>query len=881
MQGYYWKQKSTGGAEEMKTGNRNKCISVLMSLAMCSMMVPTAAIAADDGAVGGGSSSPTELIQPSDQSENADTGANSVDTIAAQSESTGEAANTMTGKADNEVPAPAAQAGGESTESAIAKVDGTNYASLQAAIDAAKDGETVTLLKDATEDVAIAAGKNITLDLGGKTLTNTNVGKATLTIAKGATATVKNGSIVGGKDFYTIQNNGTATLEGVTATAGNTGSSMLDNWGTLAIESGTYTGGLDTVKNEPNAKLTITGGTFTLTKGNSNGFTGVVFNYGELTISGGEFIQNDQNAPYGQAQVIHTDKSGNAVPSTVITGGTFKNLSTKSTAWTVRATNAAAGATKVSGGAFNKKVLSSYFADGFTCGAKNSDGTYGVATAIAQIGTKRYTSLKDAVYAVKAGSKATIQLLNDTTENVTIGGNRQITLDLNGHILNGSTGQRKPALTINNAKVTVQDSSAVQTGTIMREDTAENSGTSSHYVIDVQGKNGSLLFNGGTVKNNSGAGGTKGASLVRVGGGSAGTQPTVTIAGGTFTQDNFIAIKVDDYGTLNVKGGTINSNNSYAIENWNSATIEDNAIINGNVSSWTYGGRGSNLTISGGTVNGNVESATYDGAEGEAAKVAITGGTVNGTLNTIDYSTGATTDDPAKAAIEVTGGTFKAAVPENYCAAGYAPVANADGTYGVKQAVTVTFNSNQGTAVDSQLVAVGGEVVKPADPTKKGYVFTGWFSDEACSTAYDFANPVDADITLYAGWKKVYTVTFNDAFGTETPVEVVEGQTVTVPANPTHDGYTFVAWYADEECTTKFDASAAVTADATVWAKWSKNAAAGSENKPAAATTDNKAADTKGNLPKTGDAAAIVGVIAASGAIVSALGVAVRRKMNK
>ena len=52
-------------------------------------------------------------------------------------------------------------------------------------------------------------------------------------IAKDASATVKNGSIVGGTGYYTIDNYGTATLEDVTATAGNTDSSMIRNDGTL------------------------------------------------------------------------------------------------------------------------------------------------------------------------------------------------------------------------------------------------------------------------------------------------------------------------------------------------------------------------------------------------------------------------------------------------------------------------------------------------------------------------------------------------------------------------------------------------------------------------------------------------------------------------
>ena len=81
-----------------------------------------------------------------------------------------------------------------------------------------------------------------------------------------------------------------------------------------------------------------------------------------------------------------------------------------------------------------------------------------------------------------------MKLLTDTTENVTIS-TPYVTLDLNGHTLNGSTGERKPALTVT-SRAYVVDSSEAQTGTIMREDTAGNSGVSSHYVIDVQGKNG-------------------------------------------------------------------------------------------------------------------------------------------------------------------------------------------------------------------------------------------------------------------------------------------------------------------------------------------------------------------------------------------------------
>ncbi len=401
----------------MKMSNKNKFISGLLGVAMCPMMLPTAAFAADDGAASGVSSSPTELIQSSEDSESADTGASSVDAPASQSKSAGEAANATTGKVANEVATPAAENSGEGTTAAVAEVNGATYPSLQAAI-------------------------------------------------------------------------------------------------------------------------------------------------------------ND------------------------------------------------------------------------------------------------------------APRKATVKLLADTKENVTISTNN-VTLDLNGHTLNGGTVKAKPALTVTARGVTVMDSSESQTGTIKREDTAENSGVSSHYVIDVQG-NGWLTFESGNVTNNSGAGGTKGASLVRVGDDSIAKYPGLNIKGGTFTQDNFIVIKVDR-GDLFLNGGTLNSTNSYAIENWHRATVKG-GTVNGAVAAWTYGGgSNSDLTISGGTVNGNVESVTYDGAEGKTAKVSITGGTVNGTLNTVDYSTGTTSNDPTKATIEVTGGTFSTD-PSRYLIEGSAATQNSDGKYGVEKA---------------------------------------------------------------------------------------------------------------------------------------------------------------------------------------------------
>lgn len=74
---------------------------------------------------------------------------------------------------------------------------------------------------------------------------------------------------------------------------------------------------------------------------------------------------------------------------------------------------------------------------------------------------------------------------------------------------------------------------------------------------------------------------------------------------------------------------------------------------------------------------------------------------------------------------------------------------------GAVESWTVAFNSNGGSACDTKFVATAdGKLVKPADPTRDGYTFGGWYTDEACTQAYDFSTPVTADLTLYAKWTK-------------------------------------------------------------------------------------------------------------------------------
>ena len=70
------------------------------------------------------------------------------------------------------------------------------------------------------------------------------------------------------------------------------------------------------------------------------------------------------------------------------------------------------------------------------------------------------------------------------------------------------------------------------------------------------------------------------------------------------------------------------------------------------------------------------------------------------------------------------------------------------------QAHRVKFDVRGGSVIGDQTPASGSTVTRPANPTREGYSFAGWYTDEACTEAYDFGAPVVADMTLYAKWVK-------------------------------------------------------------------------------------------------------------------------------
>ncbi len=173
---------------------------------------------------------------------------------------------------------------------------------------------------------------------------------------------------------------------------------------------------------------------------------------------------------------------------------------------------------------------------------------------------------------------------------------------------------------------------------------------------------------------------------------------TAVIAGGTF-DGNVVNNK-----STTITGGTFNG------EVRNSGVIE-NGQFNGAVNN--YEG-----TIKGGTFNGSVvNSGEYD--LGTPHHIGtISGGTFNGTV----------TNNQAGI---ISGGTFNGSL---------------DGTF-----YTVAFETNGGTAVPSQIYA--NKPVTAPTVSRAGYALVGWYTDEACTAAYDFTQPVTESVTLYAKWE--------------------------------------------------------------------------------------------------------------------------------
>ncbi|HBD94704.1 MAG: hypothetical protein A2015_07115 [Spirochaetes bacterium GWF1_31_7] len=110
---------------------------------------------------------------------------------------------------------------------------------------------------------------------------------------------------------------------------------------------------------------------------------------------------------------------------------------------------------------------------------------------------------------------------------------------------------------------------------------------------------------------------------------------------------------------------------------------------------------------------------------------------------------------------------------------------------------TVSFNTDSGSAVDSQSIAENGKASRPVtDPTKTGYTFNNWYADVGKTIVYDFNTAITSDKTIYSKWIVVsYNIdyTLNDGTATNPASYTIETDTF-ILTNPTRTGYTFVGW---------------------------------------------------------------------------------------
>lgn len=525
----------------------------------------------------------------------------------------------------------------ETPESVVAKIGDQGYSTLQAAIEAATNTQTITLLSDIDLARTISvSNKTITLNLDGHKLYNT-ADLWDLPAKKD-----HNWSLISvrGTGNLTITGNGTLQAKENDCYAVD-----VQDGSTLTIENGTLVGNIHAVYVQEGTAY-IKGGTYRVQQ-----------KYPQ-TGKEDEFVLN-----------LYDTNRSNGTAKMTVTGGTFANFNP--------ANCQAEGAN------------TNFCAEGYS--TKQEDENYTVMGPVAAIGEHNYATLSAAV---EAADNETVTLLKDSVEAITIPADKTITLDLNGHkIVNSSTAQdktvddnlRKHTIT-NNGTLTIMDS--VGTGVVdnvsHRRAALYNAGTISEikggkFTRSVDNSTDASSANGNSwyvVYNAENATITKisAGDFLAIGKFSSLFSNCGTIgeiSGGTFKQDGFIAFKNE--GTITkISGGTFSSRDESCIQNW--GTIDEicgGAITAGSIGIWNfssdkYTSAGKVTNISGGEIKGttaairlNDYDATYlnpaNPSSTNKASATISGGKINGVLQVNTNTT-----------LTITGGLFTTD-PTAYC----------------------------------------------------------------------------------------------------------------------------------------------------------------------------------------------------------------------
>lgn len=763
-------------------------------------------------------------------------------------------------------------------ENPVARLEskGEEFETLQAAIDAAEDGDTVTLLEDVDngDGIIIESGTNITIDFAGhyyyvaqNMAGSTGTATQAFQLLRDSTLVFKNGTIKnlasGGK--MVIQNYANLTLENMTLDGSNSGSigyvlsincgevNLTENTtitafnGNKAFDTSYWpTGGYpEGAQVNINTTGTITGIIEVGLYGNGSGKLPIpstsLLTIQNINHVGSISLNQSQNGTYGtgytdeEALAIFTDKC-------VITGGEFSS------------------------------DVSDYVAKGYVCNP--SGNSYIVeplsrenATAMVTGDSKvtYFETLTDAIAAANDGE--TVTLLQDFTTTgtaITIPEGKDITLDLGDNTLT-MAGQKLYsegsylwiyATLFNNGVLTVQNGTIKWTGSVSG---ILNTGTL-NIASDAKLEN---TF--GTYYKSNGYAPPCVYLIVNVGG-------DVTTAGTlTSVANNGI---VTYGGTVSVSGGSISAPNAEAVcidifnRNDNNTSAGADVTISGgeleagslvaSTNNQKSGGEdGCNLTVTGGTLTAGRSTIYWPssgtliiGTEGSdqgptltctgGPVVLVCGGTLNiygGSLESQETPGESTTEglvqgfransgyvsgiSDAVTIVARRGGGYVGS-PLSVTIAGGEFTAN---NYGVRyldcntaagadQLEQDVSVSITGGSFSGALSAVDAEFVPAAE---QKFITGGTFSSEVDSS-YLGANCVcekQSDGTYRVGVP--VTVTFiND--GTEVKTEnVFAGDRVSAPADPVKEGYTFLGWYNGD---TKFNANSPVTETGIYTAKW-------------------------------------------------------------
>lgn len=470
-----------------------------------------------------------------------------------------------------------------------------------------------------------------------------------------------------------------------------------------------------------------------------------------------------------------------------------------------------------------------------------------------------------------ASDAAVIRLTGDIEITAFMAVSRPVTIDLNGHLLITTSGASNLIHVIENGGLTLIDSNPNAVHKFDKSNALwklADETTAEENIIEVKGgaltggnskdgggiyvrKGGTLLMRGGNIVGCTAREG--GGVHVEAGGRFEMSAGTITgCVAQTANNDNTRGGGLCNFGTTVLSGAaairdcrailsgeSTNKNEGGGICSVRNLTIRDNVTVSG----CTANEESDAMSIGGGDANNSpteIIGGTFDGSVTNGGTIIggaftgpvwnngiISGGQFTGSVvnrGTITNGTfgGEVTNESGRSFGTISGGTFNGKVtnkndisdsPEE------TPAKISGGTFNgeVIGAYTVTFQSEGGSEVASQIRA-NAPAARPADPTKEGYTFIGWYKGES---EWDFetpVTPVTPDLTLTAKWQlNQYTITFDTAGGSEVaPITQDYGTTITAPANPTKTGYTFAGW--DKTIPATMPAG-----DMAITARWTEN----------------------------------------------------------